>query len=87
MTGDVPMQPLAVVSGGTRGIGLALSLRLLKRGHRVVALYRSHESAARSAGAELGPGFAAVRVDVADSAAVREFASRLLTGHGAPGCW
>jgi 3-oxoacyl-[acyl-carrier protein] reductase len=47
-------EPLAVVSGGTRGIGLALSQRLVKLGHRVVALYRSDEAAARAAAGQRG---------------------------------
>jgi 3-oxoacyl-[acyl-carrier protein] reductase len=73
--------PLAVVSGGTRGIGLALSRRLVKLGHRVVALYHSDEDAARAAAAELGP---VLRLDVADAEAVARVGAELLAAHGAP---
>jgi acetoacetyl-CoA reductase/3-oxoacyl-[acyl-carrier protein] reductase len=75
---------LAVVSGGTRGIGLAFSRRLVKLGYRVVALYHSDAAAARAAVAELGPALEAVRVDVADAAAVAAAADTVLSAHGSP---
>jgi 3-oxoacyl-[acyl-carrier protein] reductase len=74
--------PLAVVSGGTRGMGLAFSRRLAKLGHRVVALYRGDEAAARAAAAEVG--LHPVRVDLADGAAVDAAAAAVLAEHGAP---
>lgn len=40
---------IAVVSGGTRGIGLELSLRLDSLGYRVLALYRGDERSAELA--------------------------------------
>jgi len=57
---------LAVVSGGTRGIGLALSRRLVKLGYEVVALYRSDSRAAAES------GLRTFQVDVADPDAVGE---------------
>lgn len=57
---------LAVVSGGTRGIGLALSRRLVKLGYEVVALYRSDSRAAAAS------GLRTFQVDVADPDAVGE---------------
>ncbi|MFF2810180.1 SDR family NAD(P)-dependent oxidoreductase [Streptomyces sp. NPDC058000] len=78
------MTRTAVVSGGTRGIGLALSLRLGALGHRVIALYRNDREAARDA-EEAGAGsIEAVRLDVADAASVREGCRRILDEHGAP---
>lgn len=75
---------LAVVSGGTRGIGLALSTRLVTLGYRVIALYRHDEQAARAA-ADAVPGeLHALRLDVADPTAVRETIARLVATHGAP---
>ncbi|KVT52590.1 SDR family NAD(P)-dependent oxidoreductase [Burkholderia ubonensis] len=75
---------LAVVSGGTRGIGLALSTRLVTLSYRVIALYRHDEQAARAA-ADAVPGeLHALRLDVADPAAVRETIARLVATHGAP---
>ena len=76
--------PLAVVSGGTRGIGLALSRRLIKLGHQVVALYRSDECAARAAAGELGPALRVLRLDVADPAAVDRVGHEVLAAYGAP---
>lgn len=48
---------VAVISGGSSGIGLACARVLLERGYRVVLLARGPERL-RSAAAELGPGFA-----------------------------
>jgi acetoacetyl-CoA reductase/3-oxoacyl-[acyl-carrier protein] reductase len=75
---------LAVVSGGTRGIGLTLSTRLVKLGHQVVALYRGDDAAARDAERESGGGISALRVDVADPCAVRAAAAHVTTEHGTP---
>lgn len=76
--------PLAVVSGGTRGIGLALSRRLCKLGYRVVALYLADEAAAEKAVAELGEQLCVARADVADPAAVAAAAVTILADHGPP---
>ncbi|MFC6093985.1 SDR family NAD(P)-dependent oxidoreductase [Saccharothrix lopnurensis] len=75
---------LAVVSGGTRGIGLTLTTRLVKLGYRVVALYRGDEAAAERLVAEHGDRVGADRVDVADPAAVTSWAHRLLATRGTP---
>jgi len=71
----------AVVSGGTKGIGLRLSLRLASLGHRVVALYHRDSSAAAAAAAR---GLVTLRVDVGDPDAVSAAADTILAGHGAP---
>jgi 3-oxoacyl-[acyl-carrier protein] reductase len=76
--------PLAVVSGGTRGIGLALSRRLVKLGHRVVALYRSDGAAAGAAAGELGSALHPLRLDVGDPDAVARAGAEVLAAHGAP---
>jgi len=75
---------IAVVTGGTKGIGFAFSQALVKSGHRVVALYRHDETAAENARAELANGFTAIRANVADSADVRRVAELVLTEHGTP---
>ncbi len=71
----------AVVSGGTRGIGLAFSQRLAKLGYRVIALYRSDGANARAAA---GPGIVPLRVDVADAAAVTRAAEGIVGEFGGP---
>ncbi|MDA2806438.1 SDR family oxidoreductase [Nocardiopsis suaedae] len=78
--------PLAVVTGAGSGIGRATALELAARGTRVVcadidggAAERTAEQAART-----GPGAAAYQVDVADTAAVEEFAKRVRAEHGVP---
>lgn len=71
----------AVVSGGTRGLGLAFSHRLVRLGYRVVALYRSDKAAANAAAA---PGLIPVRLDVADPTAVAAVADDLVRTHGEP---
>jgi len=70
------MQRLAVVTGGTRGLGLAISRRLAREGLSVVMLYRKDEAAAEAALAEV-PGGRAERVDVSDETEVEAFAARL----------
>lgn len=76
---------LAVISGGTRGIGLAFSRRLVKLGYRVAALYHADEAAADAASAELGSSFTVIRADVSGPTAVARAAATILDDHGAPG--
>ncbi|MEU4799622.1 SDR family NAD(P)-dependent oxidoreductase [Streptomyces sp. NPDC023327] len=76
--------PLAVVTGGTKGIGLSLSRRLLSMGYRVVALYRGDQEAAAAAGKELGDGFTALRSDIAESQEAFRTAEQILAEHGTP---
>lgn len=62
-------RPIALISGGSSGIGLACARDLVRRGHRVVLLARD-EDRLRRAAAELGPS-ATIRVaDVVDFAAM-----------------
>lgn len=44
---------VAVVTGGTRGMGQAISIELAKRGNIVCAVYRSHEESAKATLKEL----------------------------------
>lgn len=74
----------AVVTGGTKGIGLAFSRRLIKAGYSVVALYRHDEEAAEAARAELGESCTILQADVADPRHVADAAERVLDEHGAP---
>ncbi|MDH2427095.1 SDR family NAD(P)-dependent oxidoreductase [Sphaerisporangium sp. TRM90804] len=81
---DSPAERLAVVTGGTKGIGLSFSQRLVKSGYRVIAPYRGDDEAAAAASAELGEAFTAVRADVSDPPAVTALAARVLADHGTP---
>jgi 3-oxoacyl-[acyl-carrier protein] reductase len=63
----------ALVTGGTKGIGLAIARALAVAGHEVVALYAHDDAAAQAAVAtarDNGLTIAAARCDVASSAAV-----------------
>jgi 3-oxoacyl-[acyl-carrier protein] reductase len=67
---------IAVVSGGTRGLGRAVTLSLLEAGARVHATYSGNEQAAsalRDAAAAHGERLELARFDVADEAAVEGF--------------
>lgn len=44
---------VAIVTGGTRGMGQAISLELARRGNIVCAIYRSHEESAKETLTEL----------------------------------
>ncbi|MEU3251217.1 SDR family oxidoreductase [Streptomyces sp. NPDC006997] len=75
---------LAVVTGGTKGIGLAFSHRLTRMGFRVVATYRSDEESAQLALHEVKKGFSVVRSDVSDPGEVADLAELVRTEHGVP---
>ncbi|WP_433496698.1 SDR family NAD(P)-dependent oxidoreductase [Sphaerimonospora sp. CA-214678] len=79
MTGRV-----AVVSGGIRGIGLALSARLGKLGYQVIALYRQNAAAAAKAAAAHPEFLLPRRADVSDPVAVRRVCADVLGEFGAP---
>lgn len=56
-------QRVAIVTGGTRGMGLAISKQLLKDGKKVAAIYRSDAESAKKASEEFSG--AAIRVGTA----------------------
>lgn len=69
-------QDTVVVTGGTRGIGRAITTAFLERGARVIATYRSNTHAAeafRDELGDLGARLELARFDVADEAAVDGF--------------
>lgn len=75
---DPDSRPLAVVTGGSRGIGRAFVLEATRRGYDVVFSYRSREAdAARTVqlAAALGGGAESVCADLADFDGVRAVAS------------
>ncbi len=73
------MSNVAIVTGGTRGIGLAISTALIESGHKVCAFYAGNEEAAEKFRSETGG--MAVKADVAKLAdcerAVKEVEAEL----------
>ena len=59
---------VALVTGGTRGIGAAISRELVARGARVHAVYRTDSAAADALGRELGAAFSATAADLSEDA-------------------
>lgn len=62
------MEPVALVTGGGRGIGAATARELARRGYRVVVNYRSDRESAEAVAAEVGGK--ALGADVRDPAEV-----------------
>ncbi|MBM2619530.1 3-oxoacyl-[acyl-carrier-protein] reductase [Actinoplanes sp. LDG1-06] len=77
---------IALVTGGSRGIGRATVLRLARDGYDVAFCYRSDVAAAQSLekeAAEHGVRVLAVRADVAEAEEVRAFVSAVESELGA----
>lgn len=79
------IQRVAIVTGGSRGIGRAIACRLAADGHRVVVDYRSEATAATEvveAIAAAGGEARAVRADVAVAGDVRQLVESTLAAWG-----
>jgi 3-oxoacyl-[acyl-carrier protein] reductase len=74
---------VAVVTGGSRGIGRVLAQRLARDGARVVVTARSAEGAEACAAELSGSGHLGVACDVSDRAAVDALVKRVETEFGA----
>ncbi|GHH49105.1 SDR family NAD(P)-dependent oxidoreductase [Lentzea cavernae] len=72
---------VAVVTGGTRGIGFATAGLLAQAGATVVITGRDRETAEKRA-AELGEHVHGVALDVADSAAIKDVFKAVAKEHG-----
>ena len=79
---SIERQPLALVTGASRGIGAAIAARLINDGWRVVGTATS-ESGAQAIGERLGSNGEGLVLDVADSAAVDACVADVLQRHGA----
>ena len=76
---------VAVVTGGSRGIGRAIAVALAARGASVAICYRQREDAARETDAlirQAGGRSLAVACDVRDDGAVEQFFSRVASDLG-----
>ena len=71
---------VAIVTGGTRGIGRAISQQLIEDGYKVVAIYNGNKEAAKAFEAETG--HKAYQLDVADFAACQEKVQQIETKLG-----
>ncbi|MDE2860659.1 MAG: 3-oxoacyl-[acyl-carrier-protein] reductase [Chloroflexota bacterium] len=76
---------VALITGGSRGIGRAIALRLARDGVKIAVNYRTNEDAAKfvvSAVKETGGEAMAVCADVAQSAAVDDMVKQVLDSWG-----
>ena len=74
------MARVALVTGGTRGIGAEISLELQQAGRIVVANYAGNDAAAKAFTAETG--IPAMKFDAGDFAACQEAVARITAEHG-----
>ncbi len=72
---------VAIVTGGTRGIGAALSRRLAKAGTRVVAVYRGNTAAATALAAE-SEQIDIRQADIGDPEACATLVNSVIAEHG-----
>ncbi|WP_416409751.1 SDR family NAD(P)-dependent oxidoreductase [Agrobacterium rosae] len=77
------MTEFAIVTGGTRGIGLEISETLANQDIQVIATYRGNREAALALETKWGRRITTVQVDGADIEAVQSF-RRDIVGRGAP---
>lgn len=80
MTQDLPPTRLAVVTGGTRGIGAAISEALHRAGRRVVATYRNRHAEARQFHERTG--IETVGFDASDFAESERIMDAIASRHG-----
>ncbi|WP_422650843.1 3-oxoacyl-(Acyl-carrier-protein) reductase [Cupriavidus sp. H18C1] len=72
--------PIAVITGGSRGLGRNAAIHLARQGTDVILTYRGQRAEAESAIAEierLGRRAAALQLDVADSRSFADFAAQV----------
>ncbi len=74
------MARVALVTGGTRGIGASISLTLHNAGRRVIASYAGNDAAAEAFHKETG--IATLRFDAADFEACQQSVSKIHAEHG-----
>lgn len=73
---------IAIVTGGSRGLGKSMCLRIADKGHDVLLTYRSNKDEADAVVSEIqnkGRKAAALRLDVGDSASFGAFAESVKT--------
>ena len=78
----VPSAPLTLISGGSRGLGLALVEHLLARGDAVATFSRSGSPALAALAAAHPDRLLAEQLDITDSAAISGFIARMAARFG-----
>jgi 3-oxoacyl-[acyl-carrier protein] reductase len=74
--------PVALVSGGSRGLGLAIVEQLLERGDRVATFSRSGSRALDALAAAHPDRLHVEALDAADSASIQAFVGRVVARYG-----
>lgn len=64
------MQGVAIVTGGSQGIGAAIAKALGASGYKVALTYQSNQGMAEAVAAEIGNGTLAIKAEMADEAAI-----------------
>ena len=83
MTGNSELAgTVAIVTGGSRGIGLGIAHELARAGARIAVVARAGERAESAAAGLEGEGHAAYSCDIADSRACRKTVSAVESGQG-----
>jgi 3-oxoacyl-[acyl-carrier protein] reductase len=78
----LPSSPLTLISGGSRGLGLALVEHLLARGDSVATFSRSGSPALAALATAHPERLATEQLDITDSAAIGDFIARMATRFG-----
>lgn len=78
----MPAPPLTMISGGSRGLGLALVEHLLARGDAVATFSRSGSEALSALAVANPERLAAEQLDITDSAAIGSFIARMAARFG-----
>ena len=78
----LPSSPLTLISGGSRGLGLALVEHLLARGDSVATFSRSGSPALAALATAHPERLATEQLDITDSAAIGDFITRMATRFG-----
>lgn len=83
MTDKAPIQPVALVTGASRGIGAAIALELARRGMTVIGTATTDDGAARiSAALAAYPGCSGRNLNVNDGPAIEALTDDISKTHG-----
>ena len=76
---------VAIVTGGTRGIGKSITTELYHEGYQVIAVYSSNDAAALELQEQL-PGLEISKCDISDSRAVQKLVTKIFRMYGRIDC-